>query len=49
MVGKKDPLLDDSLRLIERLVKGGIDAKLFLYKDFSHAFLSLDMVVSQCN
>lgn len=48
MVGKKDPLFDDSLRLMEVMVNGGVDVKLYMYEDFSHAFLSLDMVVSEC-
>lgn len=48
MVGKKDPLFDDSLRLMEVMVNGGVDVKLNMYEDFSHAFLSLDMVVSEC-
>ena len=42
------PLYDDSLRLMERLVERDIGAKLYVYNDFSHAFLSVDMVVSEC-
>ena len=49
LVGKKDPLYDDSVRLMERLVQGGVDAKMYAYQDFGHAFLSMRMMISQCD
>lgn len=48
MVGKQDPLYDDTLRLMERMVSSGVDAEMLLYRDFSHAFLSLDGVIPAC-
>lgn len=31
MVGKKDPLYDDSLRLLERMSNSGVNVKLIIY------------------
>lgn len=48
MSGRKDPLFDDSIRLLERLTKDGIDSKMLLYKDFSHGFMSMDQILPGC-
>jgi len=45
MAGRKDPLFDDSIRLVERLARDKIDCKMLLYKDFSHGFMSMDQVL----
>ena len=48
MVGMKDPLYDDSLRLHEKLINNGIESKLIVYKELIHGFLSLDKVITAC-
>jgi acetyl esterase/lipase len=48
MAGTKDPLFDDSIRLLERLTRDKINCKLLLYKDFSHGFMSMDQVLPGC-
>ncbi len=42
MVGENDPLLDDSWRLLEKLVLLKQDIKMNVYKFLPHAFLSYD-------
>lgn len=42
MVGENDPLLDDSWRLLERLVLLKKDIKMKVFKFLPHAFLSYD-------
>jgi hormone-sensitive lipase len=41
--GTKDPLHDDCLRFLERLVLAGVDAKATEYEGLLHGFLSYDM------
>ena len=48
MVGMKDPLYDDSLRLHEKLINNGIDSRLIVYKQHIHGFLNLDRVITAC-
>ncbi len=47
MVGDQDPLFDDSLRLCQRMVEARIDVNCRVYKNMSHAFLSLEKVVAR--
>ena len=42
MVGENDPLLDDSWRLLEKLVLLKHDIKMHVFKFLPHAFLSYD-------
>eukprot|EP00340_Litonotus_pictus_P012464 CAMPEP_0170537616 /NCGR_PEP_ID=MMETSP0209-20121228/102821_1 /TAXON_ID=665100 ORGANISM="Litonotus pictus, Strain P1" /NCGR_SAMPLE_ID=MMETSP0209 /ASSEMBLY_ACC=CAM_ASM_000301 /LENGTH=113 /DNA_ID=CAMNT_0010839149 /DNA_START=1426 /DNA_END=1764 /DNA_ORIENTATION=+ len=42
IVGSKDPLRDDSLRLLERMVSLRKDCKLFEFEHFPHGFLNYD-------
>jgi hormone-sensitive lipase len=41
IVGEMDPLLDDSLRLCEKLCYSGIDYQCKIFKDLGHGFLSI--------
>jgi acetyl esterase/lipase len=45
LVGTKDPLYDDSLKLFERMILGKIDCKLIILEEFIHACLSLDFAI----
>ena len=40
MVGESDTILDDSLDLLEVFVENGVEAKMVMYKDITHAFLT---------
>ena len=44
MVGEKDPLHDDCIRLLERLAILGKDVKLWQYKGLPHGFLCYDQL-----
>lgn len=48
LVGKKDPLYDDSIRLCERLASSNIEFHCEIYKNLSHAFLSIDKMLPEC-
>ncbi len=48
MVGKKDPLFDDSLRLCEKLAASNVEFHCEIYKHLSHAFLSIDKMLPEC-
>ncbi len=45
MVGKKDPLYDDTIRLCEKLASANIEFHCEIYKNLSHAFLSIDKML----
>jgi acetyl esterase/lipase len=47
MVGEFDPLLDDSLRLCEKMSDSGVDVKLRIYRELSHGFLSVENMISE--
>jgi acetyl esterase/lipase len=47
MVGELDPLLDDSIRLCERMVGSGVDVRCRIYKELGHGFLSVENIVKQ--
>ena len=48
MVGNADPLFDDSIRLLDKLDKSGVDVKLYELNDVGHAFLNMDLVLPEC-
>jgi acetyl esterase/lipase len=48
-VGKKDPLYDDSILLMEKLNKIGVESKCRVYPEFSHGFLSTDFIINECD
>jgi hormone-sensitive lipase len=43
--GTNDPLYDDSLRFVERLLDAGVDVKVREYEGLLHGFLSYDMKI----
>lgn len=48
VVGEHDPLYDDSLKTMERMVKSGIDCHCEVYRNMSHGFLNLNMIIPEC-
>lgn len=48
VVGAEDPLYDDSLKTMERMVESEIDCECHVYDKLSHGFLSLDFVIPEC-
>ena len=44
--GKKDPIRDDSIRLLHKLTKNHKLCKLFLYEHFSHGFYSFALKIN---
>lgn len=44
-MGAKDPLYDDSIRMMKRMVDGGVDCECQVYENLSHGFLNLDFAV----
>lgn len=44
LVGTKDPLMDHTHRLTNRLLKNDVDVKISLYEGMSHGFLSFYML-----
>lgn len=47
-VGALDPLYDDSIKMLHRLVESGIDCHCQVYENLSHGFLNLDFVIGDC-
>lgn len=47
VIGKKDPLYDDSLRLCERMASSNVNFHCEIYRNLSHGFLSVDQLVPQ--
>jgi hormone-sensitive lipase len=43
--GSKDPLYDDSLVLMQRMVESDIDCECIVYEELSHGYLSTDLFV----
>lgn len=46
-VGNCDPLYDDSLTLMQRMVESSIDCECIVYDGFSHGYLSTSMLISE--
>lgn len=46
-VGSKDPLFDDSLNLMQRMVASGVDCECLIYDQLSHGYLNSDLVISE--
>jgi hormone-sensitive lipase len=48
-VGNHDPLFDDSLILMQRMVESNIDCECIVYDKFSHGFLNIGFMVKESN
>ena len=48
MVGSEDPLFDDSLKTMERMISSGIDCSCLAYEDMPHGFMNMDFVLPEC-
>ena len=47
IVGELDPLLDDSVRLCDRMTESGVDVRLKIYKELGHGCMSVETVVKE--
>lgn len=47
-VGAEDPLYDDSIKMMERMVSSKIDCECQVYENLSHGFLNLEFLISEC-
>jgi hormone-sensitive lipase len=47
-VGAKDPLFDDSLKIMARMVESDVNCECQVYTDLSHGFLNLEFAVPDC-
>jgi acetyl esterase/lipase len=46
-VGLEDPLLDDSLLLMQKMVESKIDCRCVCYEGFSHGFFNTEFIVEE--
>lgn len=44
-VGTKDPLCDDTLMMMEKMVKSNVDCRCILYEDLSHGYLNTEKMI----
>ena len=46
-VGTKDPLRDDSLMLMQKMVHSNIDCRCILYEEHSHGYMNTDKIIEE--
>jgi acetyl esterase/lipase len=47
-VGAKDPLYDDSIKMMDLMAKAGINCYCQVYDNLPHGFLNLDFAITEC-
>lgn len=47
MVGSKDPLRDESLMMMQRMVESGVKCKCYIFEHLRHAIFSCEKLIQE--